>query len=283
MHRNNAGCGKLIISKDNEYYETLHGFYVIKVIGNRNVIDINHKVNKLIIVGDRNEININSRQSKKIILEGRNNKIYSAYPHNHYDITDFGCRNKIYKISIKEHDETDSSSSDDEKEEEKEEEPKEEKKEEINENSQINNEVNENNDETDNENDDDNIGIRGFGIISNIPLEENGNLLQSHNILRNLFSSSLSGIVFGESHNKEVCDINHILSELIEILFKRTKKGAKEGNEKCVICYENFKEKEIVKMTSCLHIYHFKCIKKWVENKKESREEPDCPICRRKL
>ena len=247
MHRNNAGCGKLIISKDNEYYETLHGFYVIKVIGNRNVIDINHKVNKLIIVGDRNEININSRQSKKIILEGRNNKIYS------------------------------------EKEEEKEEEPKEEKKEEINENSQINNEVNENNDETDNENDDDNIGIRGFGIISNVPLEENGNLLQSHNILRNLFSSSLSRIVFGESHNKEVCDINHILSELIEIPFKRTKKGAKEGNEKCVICYENFKEKEIVKMTSCLHIYHFKCIKKWVENKKESREEPDCPICRRKL
>ena len=108
MHRNNAGCGKLIISKDNEYYETLHGFYVIKVIGNRNVIDINHKVNKLIIVGDRNEININSRQSKKIILEGRNNKIYSAYPHNHYDITDFCSRNKIYKISIKEHDETDS-------------------------------------------------------------------------------------------------------------------------------------------------------------------------------
>jgi hypothetical protein len=260
---------------------------MIKIVGDRNIIDINHKVNKLIVIGDRNEITINSRQSKNIIFEGNNNKIYSNYPYNHYNITDFGRRNKLYKISINEYeyDETNSSNSiSDEIENEKKEE---ENKEEINENSQINNEVNENNNDIDDanedENDDENIIIRGFGIISNVPLEEGDNLIQSHNIFRNIFSSSLSRIVLGENNNIDIGDINNILSELIDIPFKSTNKGAKEGNEKCVICYENFKEKEIVKMTSCFHIYHFKCIKKWVENKKQLREEPDCPICRRKL
>ena len=74
-----------------------------------------------------------------------------------------------------------------------------------------------------------------------------------------------------------------ISMDLIDISFKNISKEIKEGNEKCVICYENFIKNERVKMTKCFHIFHFKCIKKWAESKTELTKKPECPICRRKL
>ena len=74
-----------------------------------------------------------------------------------------------------------------------------------------------------------------------------------------------------------------ILMDLIDISYKKVSKGITEGNEKCVICYENFMKNESLKMTQCFHLFHFQCIQKWVESKINEVELPECPICRRKL
>lgn len=100
---------------------------------------------------------------------------------------------------------------------------------------------------------------------------------------KELFRASLASLFFGSSNNNFEQNDDNVLSDLIDISFKNVSKGVKEGNEKCVICFENFKENEQVKMTSCFHIFHFKCIKKWVENREELTEAPNCPICRKNL
>ena len=44
--------------------------------------------------------------------------------------------------------------------------------------------------------------------------------------------------------------------------------------ESCSICFENFKENEIVNITRCIHIYHETCINEWLKRNKT------CPLCR---
>lgn len=48
-------------------------------------------------------------------------------------------------------------------------------------------------------------------------------------------------------------------------------------DDKCSICLEKYKEKEILRKLSCEHIFHYKCIDKWLENQYK------CPICRNVL
>lgn len=43
--------------------------------------------------------------------------------------------------------------------------------------------------------------------------------------------------------------------------------------EKCTICFEEFKEEDIYKL-KCGHKYHIDCFKEW------SQINPSCPICR---
>ena len=72
--------------------------------------------------------------------------------------------------------------------------------------------------------------------------------------------------------------VENILNNLVNISYKSG--GNNKENDKCPICFDNFKENEQVKMTFCFHVFHIVCIKKWIETKLEC---PDCPICRRKL
>ena len=87
----------------------------------------------------------------------------------------------------------------------------------------------------------------------------------------------------GIQENALLNNDENILNELVDVQFKNVSHNVKEGNEKCVICYENFLKDENIKMTTCFHLFHFNCIKKWVQSKNRSIEAPDCPICRRKL
>ena len=50
-----------------------------------------------------------------------------------------------------------------------------------------------------------------------------------------------------------------------------------EGNGKCVICLEDFHNKEKVTALPCIHLFHQKCIRKWIEKRKT------CPICKFEL
>ena len=73
-------------------------------------------------------------------------------------------------------------------------------------------------------------------------------------------------------------NIENALNNLLDISFND--KGINNNNDRCIICFENLKENEKIKMTKCFHLFHYLCIKKWIIIKSES---PDCPICRRKL
>ena len=104
------------------------------------------------------------------------------------------------------------------------------------------------------------------------------------NQIRELIRQIREGLQHQEEENAQLNDEeNDILNELVDVQFKNVSENVKEGNEKCVICYENFLKDENIKMTTCFHLFHFNCIKKWVQSKNRSIEPPDCPICRRKL
>ena len=44
-------------------------------------------------------------------------------------------------------------------------------------------------------------------------------------------------------------------------------------NKFCPICQDDIEEKSIIRMLSCNHIFHCKCIDKWLETNK------NCPLC----
>ena len=101
--------------------------------------------------------------------------------------------------------------------------------------------------------------------------DSNNNNIEQQNLVFNIINSV--NLLF-EMKKEEY------LNNLIDIYFKKEEINKDNDNNKCPICYEYFEENEQVKMTSCFHVFHFICIKKWIETKFES---PDCPICRRKL
>jgi hypothetical protein len=51
----------------------------------------------------------------------------------------------------------------------------------------------------------------------------------------------------------------------------------RKNNENCSICFENFKDNEIVNVTNCNHIYHNNCISEWTKINKT------CPLCRESI
>ena len=43
---------------------------------------------------------------------------------------------------------------------------------------------------------------------------------------------------------------------------------------KCVICYEDFQEGDIVTTLPCAHVFHIDCIKVWI------LQHGNCPVCK---
>ena len=226
-HYNNIG--KLIISKYNDFYETFNDLDLILVKGNRNRIEIDHRIQKLVISGNNNKIIIsNSGKVRNIKFRGNNNIIEANYSSSFHSAIDYGNGNDIFIRRRRFRPQYDSSDDDDEFEEE--------------------------------EDEDD------YRISNNRILEE---------IRRLILNGALNNEIDSESDNNNY--------NLIDITYKKDSKEAKEENEKCVICYENFIKDESLKMTNCFHTFHFKCIKKWIKSKINAREQPECPICRSEL
>ena len=46
-------------------------------------------------------------------------------------------------------------------------------------------------------------------------------------------------------------------------------------NNECIICLEPMIINDKVKILECGHMYHYDCINKWIEKKKEI----NCPLC----
>ena len=260
MNYHRTNFGKLIISRNGDMYTTFHKLNLIIIKGNGNVLNINHEISKLIINGSDNNIEISSSGNvKQIILKGNINKITSKSPQI-LNISDFGSGNKRIFDRIEDEDDEDDNI-------------------EIqpqryvvdSEHEDTEEDVNEEEDELGNNNNQNNYQSHGdmiLEIVRNINV-----LIERTNMLNNSVMH-----IFNLNMEINTTNIESILSNLVDISFKN--KDNNKDNEKCAICYENFLENEQIKMTGCFHLFHFQCIKKWIETKSES---PDCPICRMKL
>ncbi len=124
-------------------------------------------------------------------------------------------------------------------------------------------------------------------ILNNINNESNDNQnIQNNYRIRYQFSNSIElpsigtllNMISGVNHNFE--DVKVILSE--EEYNKMDKKKYYECNKteenKCVICNDEFKEEDDVRITHCNHIMHDECLKPWL-----LKESTKCPFCRMDL
>lgn len=53
--------------------------------------------------------------------------------------------------------------------------------------------------------------------------------------------------------------------------------GETEINKECSICQSKFNQGEKLCTLSCMHIFHYNCMEKWVQYK------PKCPLCRKEI
>ena len=237
-----SNIGKLIISKYNDFYETYNNLELILVRGNRNRIEIDHKIQKLVISGNNNKVIIsNGGKVRQIKFRGNNNIIEANSSNSYNRAIDYGNNNDIFIKRRRFRPQYDSSDDED------------------------NDDDNDDNNDDDYEEDEDDEEDNRYHISDQL-LEEIRRLLMKE----------------GFNHGNDLDSDNNNYN-LIDITYKKDPKEVKEEDGKCVICYENFKKDESLKMTNCFHTFHCKCIKKWIKSKLNIKETPDCPICRREL
>lgn len=79
-------------------------------------------------------------------------------------------------------------------------------------------------------------------------------------------------LIFINKKKKQVFVKNDILPTTVLVDTTNLETTADENLDHCSICLEKMYVKLVI--TPCKHIFHNKCINKWMENKKE------CPLCR---
>ena len=68
-------------------------------------------------------------------------------------------------------------------------------------------------------------------------------------------------------------DKNLNMKNKIEQIKQVYYKTNKFDNFECSICFDIFKENELLKQLNCKHIFHKECLSQWLLNEKK------CPIC----
>ena len=157
-----------------------------------------------------------------------------------------------------------------------------------------------------------NIHILKNQIIQNLESDDLINLKEENDfrignlhidLLNNNFIDEPSEIIkvdlSNNLFNDFICNVNNIdnmtYEELLDLENKigyvkkgislRKKLGLKKeiysskkfNYKECVICKEILKEKEIIRVLNCFHIFHINCIDKWFKDNKT------CPICKKEV
>lgn len=65
--------------------------------------------------------------------------------------------------------------------------------------------------------------------------------------------------------------------QIIKIPIKKYHKDDNAPPDKCVICQFDIEEGNSIKMLSCEHFYHEKCIDMWLQ------KEKSCPFCKNEV
>lgn len=82
------------------------------------------------------------------------------------------------------------------------------------------------------------------------------------------------------NNNDNRITIENINTGNNERLIKKNKKIItlnETNNKDCVICFEEYKEGDIIIELECKHVYHDPCISKWLQ------KDLSCPMCRTQL
>ncbi len=103
--------------------------------------------------------------------------------------------------------------------------------------------------------------------------------------LRYTFSDNIRNIFNGTfgSNGSAMSDVKVTLTE-DEYNHIETKKYCEccskeeEDSKICIICNDEFKEDDIIKITKCKHVLHDECLKPWL-----LKESKKCPVCRMEL
>lgn len=109
-------------------------------------------------------------------------------------------------------------------------------------------------------------------VIRNTVLEEIGIVMASGTLCLIIGCLYCSIYAICKGHSRTIIyNQNHIYNETTIELGELEKNLNTE--EKCTICFEEFKEEDIYKL-KCGHKYHIECFKEW------SQINASCPICR---
>lgn len=91
----------------------------------------------------------------------------------------------------------------------------------------------------------------------------------------------MTGLCYSDRYRVDYSEVEEQSIEMnnLEIRIKGEMYEMNGNKEECLICAENFDEKNMVIRLNCssLHMFHEKCLKDWIKIK------PICPICRTKI
>ena len=114
--------------------------------------------------------------------------------------------------------------------------------------------------------------------------EEEEQELNSNQDLGDYYQEQLENEV-EEDENEDKNNNNNILNkkraelilELDEFQYKHISKYSSRKEDTCAICKQTFKGTDIIKEFCCKHIFHKKCLLKWLQNSNI------CPLCKHNL
>jgi hypothetical protein len=121
-------------------------------------------------------------------------------------------------------------------------------------------------------------------IIIVICIRRRKRILILNNINNNLNNLYLNNFNYGiDINNTDRINFMSYLKKIKSIKFKEVQKEVNEIiNPKCPIDIENFLPEDDVILTKCLHIFHYDCLKTFVE-KNKTKKEFRCPLCNNPL
>ena len=121
-------------------------------------------------------------------------------------------------------------------------------------------------------------------IICIIFIKRRRRIIINNNInnLNNFYFNNVN-IINNDITTSERVDLMLYLKKVKTIKFKEIKNNIKDKNDmKCPIDMEQFELEDDVILTECLHIFHYDCIKTFIE-KNRKLKELKCPLCNRSL
>ena len=119
-----------------------------------------------------------------------------------------------------------------------------------------------------------------------INYDENGNIINEPSlsgIFTRILLQSVSDIfenALNNLANQIQTQISQIKTPIVNQLpiFLYKNMPNKKENISCPICLDEYKDESMIVITECIHFFHEKCLKEWVD-----KSHSTCPICRTNL